>query len=47
MDDAAIDTVEDLFAELRRRKPGSQVRLTIVRDGREQQVTATLADRPN
>jgi serine protease DegQ len=47
MDDAAVDTVEDLFAELRRRKPGSQVRLTIVRGGREQQLTATLADRPS
>jgi serine protease DegQ len=46
MDDARVDTVEDLFGELRQRKPGGQVRLTIVRDGREQQVTATLADRP-
>ena len=26
MDDASIETVEDLFAELRQRKPGSQVR---------------------
>jgi serine protease DegQ len=47
MDGARVDTVEDLFAELRRRRPGSQVRLTIVRDGREQQLTVTLADRPN
>jgi S1-C subfamily serine protease len=47
MDDAGIETVEDLFGELRQRKPGSQVRLTIVRDGRQQEVTVTLADRPN
>jgi serine protease DegQ len=46
MDEAAVDTVEDLFGELRQRKPGSQVRLTIVRDGRRQEVTVTLTDRP-
>jgi S1-C subfamily serine protease len=46
MDDARIETVEDLFAELRQRKPGSQVRLTIVRDGRQQEVTVTLAENP-
>ena len=47
MDDAAVDTVEDLFGELRQRKPSSQVRITYLRDGREQQATATLADRPS
>jgi serine protease DegQ len=47
LDDANVDTVEDLFGELRRRRPGSQVRLTLVRDGRERQATVTLADRPN
>jgi S1-C subfamily serine protease len=46
MDDAAVDTVEDLFSELRQRKPSSQARITVIRDGREQQVTVTLADRP-
>ena len=46
MDDATVDTVEDLFGELRQRRPGSQVRLTFIRDGREQQATVTLADRP-
>jgi serine protease DegQ len=46
MDDAAVDTVEDLFGELRQRKPSSQVRITFIRDGREQQATVTLADRP-
>ena len=47
MDSAAVDTVEDLFGELRQRKPSSQVRITFIRDGREQQATATLTDRPS
>jgi serine protease DegQ len=47
MDDAEIATVEDLFAELHQRKPGSQARLTISRDGRQQEVTVTLAERPS
>jgi serine protease DegQ len=47
IDDARIETVEDLFSELRQRKPGSRVRLTIMRDGRQQEATVTLADRPN
>ena len=47
LDDANVDTVEDLFGELRQRRPGSQVRLTFIRDGREQQATVTLADRPS
>ena len=47
IDDARIETVEDLFAELRQHKPGSQVRLTIIRGGRRQEVTVTLVDRPN
>jgi serine protease DegQ len=47
MDDAAIDDVGDLFAELRRRDPGSQARITYIRDGREQQATVTLAERPS
>jgi serine protease DegQ len=47
VDDAAIDDVGDLFGELRRRDPGSQARVTYVRDGREQQATVTLAERPS
>jgi serine protease DegQ len=47
MDDAAVDSVEDLFGELRQRKPETQARLTYIRDGQEQQVTVTLGDRPN
>ena len=46
MDDAGIDTVEDLFSELRQRRPGTQARMTIIRNGRSQEVTVTLADRP-
>ena len=46
-DDKPIDTVEDLFGELRQHRPGDRVTLTIVRDGRERQLTATLADNPN
>jgi serine protease DegQ len=47
MDDATIDSVEDLFGELRQRKPESRTRITYIRDGREQQATVTLGDRPN
>jgi serine protease DegQ len=47
MDNAAIDTVEDLFGELRQRKPDSRAQVAFIRDGREQQATVTLADRPN
>jgi serine protease DegQ len=46
LDDKPIDTVEDLFGELRQRKPKSQARLTYIRDGQEQQATVTLGDRP-
>jgi len=46
IDDAAVDTVEDLFGELRQRKPESRARITFVRDGRQQEATVTLADRP-
>ena len=47
LDDKPIDTVEDLFGELRQHRPGDRVTLTVVRDGREQRLTATLADNPN
>jgi serine protease DegQ len=47
MDAAAVETVEDLYAELRRRRPGSEARLTFIRDRRQQEATVTLADRPN
>jgi serine protease DegQ len=46
IDEARIETVEDLFGELRQRRPGTEARLTIIRDGQSQEVTVTLADRP-
>jgi serine protease DegQ len=46
VDGEEMRTVEDLFALLRQRAPGDRVTLTIVRDGEERQVTATLTDRP-
>jgi serine protease DegQ len=47
IDAAAVDTVEDLFGELRQRRPGTQARITYLRDGGERQTTVTLADRPS
>jgi serine protease DegQ len=47
LDEQRLDTVEDFLGELRQHRPGDRVNLTIVRDGREQQVEATLADNPN
>ena len=47
IDDDPVDTVEDLFGELRQRKPSSQAGITYLRDGREHQATVTLADRPS
>jgi serine protease DegQ len=47
LDDQRLDTVEDFLGELRQHRPGDRVDLTVVRDGREQQVTTTLADNPN
>jgi serine protease DegQ len=44
--DQPVDTVEDFFGELRQRRPGDRVQLTIARDGREQQVTVTLGENP-
>jgi serine protease DegQ len=47
LDGQQLTTVEDFLGELRQHRPGDQVDLTFVRDGREQQATATLADNPN
>jgi S1-C subfamily serine protease len=47
LDGKALDTVEDLFGQLRQHRPGDKVTITVFRDGREQQATATLADNPN
>jgi serine protease DegQ len=45
--DKPLDTVEDFFGELRQRRPGDKVQLTLVRDGRKQQVSVTLGENPN
>jgi serine protease DegQ len=39
-------SVEDFFAALRARKPGDTVPVTLIRDGRQQDVNVTLAERP-
>jgi serine protease DegQ len=44
--DQRVDTVEDLFGELRQRRPGNQLQVTLVRGGREQQVSVTLGENP-
>jgi serine protease DegQ len=46
LDGKATRTVEDLLAALNRRRPGDQVTVGIVRDGRRRQIDVTLAERP-
>ncbi|MGH3103710.1 MAG: S1C family serine protease [Gaiellaceae bacterium] len=46
MDGRAIPTVEDLFAVLRRRKPGDEVSVTVLRDGERRRLEVTLDERP-
>jgi len=41
-----LRTIEDLFSELRLRRPGDEVTLTVVRDGERRQLRVTLAERP-
>ena len=45
VDGEGLETVEDLLATLRRRSPGEEVDLRILRDGEEQTLRATLRDR--
>ena len=45
LDGTRIAIVEDLLTELRKKAPGTTVQLTIVRDGKRQQLDATLGDR--
>ena len=40
-----ITRVEDLFAQLRQRRPGESVTLTVVRDGDRRQLNVTLGER--
>lgn len=44
---AAIGSAEDLSSELRNHKPGDSVKITLVRGGKKQTVTATLIERPS
>jgi serine protease DegQ len=44
--DRRLEGVEDLLDELRQRKAGDQVEITLVRGGREQKVRVTLTERP-
>jgi len=46
VDGKAVRIPEDLIAILRSHKPGDAVQIMLVRDGTQQTVTATLADRP-
>ena len=44
-DDEPIATVEDLFGQLRRHRPGESVTVTVVRDGDRRELDVTLAGR--
>jgi S1-C subfamily serine protease len=44
-DGEPITTVEDLFAQLRQRRPGERVTLTVVRDGDRRELDVTLGGR--
>jgi serine protease DegQ len=45
LDGEPIRTVEDLFAQLRQRRPGQRVSLTVVRDGDRRELDVTLGGR--
>jgi putative serine protease PepD len=46
LDGQAVTSQDDLISRIRDHKPGDRVTLKVVRDGKEQTVTATLTDRP-
>jgi putative serine protease PepD len=46
LDGQAVTSQDDLISRIRDHKPGDRVTLKVVRNGKEQTVTATLADRP-
>ena len=46
IDGQSISTKDELFGLLSQKKPGDKVTLTIERDGKKQDVTVTLAERP-
>jgi putative serine protease PepD len=43
----AVQSMDDLAAQIRILEPGQKVELGIVRDGKQQTITATLTNRPN
>jgi serine protease Do len=45
IDDKNIRTIEDFFGVLGSRKPGDKLKVQVVRDGKEQALTATLGER--
>lgn len=45
-DEKPVDQVEDVLAELRAAGPGTEVSLTVLRDGRSRTLTVRLDDRP-
>jgi serine protease Do len=46
VDDTPIDTNDDLIRAVAARQPGSQARLRLLRDGRQQTLVVKLAERP-
>jgi len=46
IDGQSLASFDDLQAFLQNAKPGQQVKLTILRDDKEQTLTATLAEHP-
>jgi len=46
-DNTAIKTADDLIAYLGTKKPGDKVKLTVERDGKTQETTVTLTERPS
>ena len=46
MDGKSIDSVVDLRNRILRASPGDEVKLTILRDGKEQELTVKLEERP-
>jgi S1-C subfamily serine protease len=47
IDGKKVESVEDLYAALREKKPGDQITLKVLRDGQEVNLTATLDSRPS
>ena len=45
VDDSPIESMTDLAAQIRATPPGTEVTITLVRDGDTRTVTATLGDR--